>query len=178
MAKLVTATLNRAYTWKEDADSPEKSYGPGMVQIPLELAERLKRRRAIDDWAEYNGDSPQSAEMPERIPPSMELAPDFPAREYLFMAGHTTYGHVIELSREQLMAIPGIGESKADQIIAARAKALVRMPQRADPDEPVTRQVSVGTQKVTGAPAPSAVRRATPKATESVEVDNGAHTDA
>lgn len=138
MAKLVTADLPRAYTWRASDDEPELEYGPGKVQIPLLLAERLKARQHIEGWAEYSGDEPQPAPMPDRILPGQELAPDFPAREYLFMAGHTTYGHVVELNRDQLLALPGIGEAKADAIIAERAKAIIRMPVSETEAQPIT----------------------------------------
>jgi hypothetical protein len=115
MTTLVTANLPRAYTWQPNADEPEVTYGPGRVQIPVALAEKLKAKRHIEDYSEESS-APASA---AHVVRSQELAPDFPAREYLFMAGHTTYGHVAELSREQLLALPNIGNAKADAILEA-----------------------------------------------------------
>jgi hypothetical protein len=115
MTNLVTANLPRAYTWQPNADEPEVTYGPGRVQIPVALAEKLKAKRHIEDYGEESRAPTNAA----HVVRSQELAPDFPAREYLFMAGHTTYGHVAELSREQLLALPNIGNAKADAILEA-----------------------------------------------------------
>jgi hypothetical protein len=156
MLKLVTVTLPRAYTYRATADTPELTYGPGTVQVPLALAEKLKVSRHIDDFQEFDGEAPRSTVAAERIVPSQELAPDFPAREYLFMAGHTTYDHVADLSREDLLALPNIGEAKADAILEA-IKA-VDLPESADA-QPTTIRRSVEPAQ-TDTPRRSNVRRA------------------
>lgn len=47
------------------------------------------------------------------------LADDFPGRKALVAAGLTTMEAVAELSRDQLIALKGIGEGTADQILTA-----------------------------------------------------------
>lgn len=49
MAKKVTVTLGRTYTWREADGEEEQFYGPGEVEVPTALAEVLQRIGAVEE---------------------------------------------------------------------------------------------------------------------------------
>lgn len=114
MAKMVSVHLNRGYSYRtSDEDRAGTVYGPGQVDVPQAMAENLKTAGKIDGWEEATG-----ATTPSDVTATSELPADFPGRDALNKAGHTTYGHVAQLSRKDLIALPTIGEKLADQILA------------------------------------------------------------
>jgi hypothetical protein len=130
MSEKVYVTLPRTVSYREEESAPELAYGPGRAQVPLPLAESLKEWGIISEWSETAPTTPDT----DPIKPSDELATDFPGREYLYMNGYTSYGQVAELNKDDLIALPGIGEATADKILAAMATAEKRMPHGAQPD--------------------------------------------
>lgn len=126
MSEKVYVTLPRTVSYAEEG-APELTYGPGRAHIPLPLAASLKEWGIISEW------STSAPTAPDTLPikPSDELAADFPGREYLYMAGYTSYGQVAEMDKEELEALPGIGEATADKILAAMDAAKKRMPPHA-----------------------------------------------
>ena len=52
--------------------------------------------------------------------PESDLPEDFPGRSALIKAGHTAQDQVDALDRDALIAIKGIGEATADEILALR----------------------------------------------------------
>lgn len=127
MSEQVYVELPRIVSYRLSEDAPELSYGPGRAHIPLPLAESLKEWGIISEWSDSAPTTPDTTP----IKPSDELAADFPGREYLYMAGYTSYGQVAELDKEELDALPGIGEATADKIVAAMTEAEKRMPPHA-----------------------------------------------
>ena len=167
---LVTTWLDRAVSWSEGPGEPMLTYGPGQANVPAALAEHLQERGFNLKVIEYKPNA--GLIFAERVPESQELAPDFPFREYLFMSGDTTYGHVAELSRDQLLQLPGIGASRADQILAAMEQVRPKMPGQAQvvQSAPVQPQVPQETEE----PVPDA--EPAPEAHDH-EASDGAHTD-
>lgn len=124
----VLVELPRQVSWRASEDAPELAYGPGRVLVPQELADLLQERGLIT-WQDAEGKAP-TWEQVEVLSPNAELASDFPAREYLFMAGHYTYKSVAELTEEQIADLRGVGESRTKQIAEAQAIIRAKLPKR------------------------------------------------
>ena len=131
MTQEVYVTLPRSVSYRLSEDAPELAYGPGRAQIPLPLAESLKEWGIINEWSQTAPAEPDTSP----IKPSDELASDFPGREYLYMAGYTSYGQVAELDLDDLVALPGIGIATAEKIVTAMLAAQERMPKAASAEE-------------------------------------------
>jgi hypothetical protein len=134
MSEHVLANLPRSFTWRDKTDDPELQYGPGLEEIPLGLAQALKEMGFITEWKE--GAAASEWTTSKTLSPSTELAANFPSREYLYMAGHFTYGNVSELTSEQLDALPGIGPARLKALEDALKEVRKRLPAEAPPSEP------------------------------------------
>ncbi len=67
------------------------------------------------------GDNPPPGRTIERKAGD-ELPKDFPGRDVFIRAGYTTLAAVHSLSREEMVALNGIGDTLADRVMALRSK--------------------------------------------------------
>lgn len=66
-------------------------------------------------WVDYD---PAAPVVPAFLAPvGSDLPEDFPGREHLVAAGFSTWASVVELDREGLIAVKGIGPKTADEIL-------------------------------------------------------------
>lgn len=103
-AKTVRVRLRGTYRWGGD------KYGPGVVSVPQALA----------DWlgATEEAEAPTQPSTPTTPPQtSSDLPESLPHRDLLTAGGLTSLEQVRGASREELIALKGIGEAKADQIL-------------------------------------------------------------
>lgn len=108
--KMVKVDLKNSYGYR--VDGTRRYYGPGKgIMVPIGLAQTLGLSYEETPAAES---SPVEAETP--------LPPSFPGRKHLVAAGYNTYASLSGHSRDDLVAIKGIGEATADAILFALPK--------------------------------------------------------
>lgn len=129
----VLVDLPRQFTWSAGEGAATQAYGPGRTLVPKPMADLLLEMGMIT-WMDENGKAPKWSDA-DRFTPSELLPPDFPAREYLFLAGHLTYKNVADLTEDQVVSLRGVGEARAKQILEAQAIVREKLPKRIDPSE-------------------------------------------
>lgn len=97
----VHVELPKAYGWVHEGSKAATNYGPGNVSIPRAMAEGLVSEGVL------------SEEVLTQTPPG-GIPQDFPGRDELVAAGHTTLNSVREI--EDLTEIDGIGKVTAEKI--------------------------------------------------------------
>lgn len=115
--KMVKVDLKNSYGYR--VDGTRRYYGPGKgIMVPIGLAQTLglsyEEIEAPAAEGAPVGDDPAGPETP--------LPAGFPGLKHLMAAGYTTYSSLSGHSRDDLVAIKGIGEATADAILFALPK--------------------------------------------------------